>query len=110
MRRVRRLYAERRETLLAALADHWPADGEWIEPAGGNCVWVSLPGDADPETVLRAARGRGIAYTRGDAFFFDGGGVEHLCLSFARLPCEAIGSGVRELAAVIGRVRARRSA
>lgn len=103
VRRVRRLYAERRAALLGALAAHMPAGVRFSPPAGGNAVWVALPPAADPEELHQLARAAGIAYTRGDAFFFDGSGAGHLSLSFAALAPSRIAEGIERLAALVRR-------
>ena len=110
VRRQRRLYGARREALLTALASQMPEDVSWIEPAGGNTVWLTLPAAVDAARLLAESRNRGIAYTPGAAFFFnengiDGNGARHLLLSFARVPAEAMEAGVGELAALLGRCR-----
>ncbi|MBW2373942.1 MAG: PLP-dependent aminotransferase family protein, partial [Deltaproteobacteria bacterium] len=112
VRRQRRLYTARREALLAALADRMPEGTRWIEPAGGNAVWVTLPAGSDGRAVCAAARERGIAYATGDLFFLDGSGHEHLSLCFGRVEAERMDEGIRELAALVKRqkARARRSA
>lgn len=94
VRRVRRLYAERREALLAALRARMPEGTRAIPPAGGTSVWVTLPERVDPAALFAAAREAGVAYTRGDAFTQDGSGARHLSLSFARLAREEIEAGV----------------
>jgi DNA-binding transcriptional MocR family regulator len=104
VRRVRRLYTGRRDAMLAALAASMPEGVRWTEPRGGNAVWVTLPPAVDGELLLPRAREDGIAYTRGDAFYFDGvSGMESLSLSFARLDEEHIARGVEKLAGLVRR-------
>jgi GntR family transcriptional regulator/MocR family aminotransferase len=59
LRRARRRYAQRRQTLLVALARELP---EWRPrpSAGGLCVLVDLPADADEAAILGAATRCGI--------------------------------------------------
>jgi DNA-binding transcriptional MocR family regulator len=95
---------------MTALASQMPEDVSWIEPAGGNTVWLTLPAGVDAARLLAESRNRGIAYTPGAAFFFDGNGIDgngarHLLLSFARVPAEAMEAGVGELASLLGRCR-----
>lgn len=105
VRRVRKLYAERRAALLEALAEHMPEGTRWQEPAGGNAVWVTLPADVDALAVHVGAREAGIAYARGESFHLDGRGLENLYLSFARLGPDALHAAVEQLAAVARRCR-----
>lgn len=103
VRRVRKLYARRRDALLAALEAHMPDGARWRPPAGGNAVWLRLPDDADAEALHAAAAARGIAYGRGEAFALADGPAageaeRHLLLSFARLSEPDLAAAVAVLA------------
>jgi GntR family transcriptional regulator/MocR family aminotransferase len=102
VRRVRKLYASRREAMLRALGEQLPAGCTWIPPAGGNTVWLRLPDAADVERVHAAAAAAGIAYARGESFALVDGPASaeasrHLLLSFARIPHERIATSVAAL-------------
>ncbi len=101
VRRVRRLYGARRETMLSALATRMPEGVRWIPPSGGNAVWLTLPPAVDPDRLLERSRAEGIAYTRGDVFHLDGAGKQHLSLSFARLGEAEIEEGIAGLARLV---------
>jgi len=105
VRRVRKRYTARRAALLGALERTMPDGFEWVEPAGGNAVWATLPPGVDGAALFERAVEAGVGYGRGDAFFLDGSGLEHLSLSFAGLAPDAIDTGVERLAELIGRVR-----
>jgi 2-aminoadipate transaminase len=57
--RFRTRYRQKRDTMLAALAEFWPAETSILKPDGGLYVWASLPGiETEPgspffEEVLR---------------------------------------------------------
>jgi DNA-binding transcriptional MocR family regulator len=111
LKRLRRLYAERRDAMLIALRAAMPAGTAWSEPRGGQAVWVTLPPGADAARIYDAARARGVAYTRGEAFFVDGRGAAHLMLAFTPLDADAIAEGVAELGRIVRRhVRVRSTA
>ncbi len=105
VRRVRKLYTARGHALVAALRAHMPAGTEWIEPAGGNTVWVTLAPGVDPLALQAAARAEGIEYTRGDVFAGEGGGPPCISLSFAQLEPAVIDEGIARLAACMQRCR-----
>jgi DNA-binding transcriptional MocR family regulator len=107
VRRVRAVYAARRAALLAALARHMPRGTRWVEPAGGNAVWVTLPASRDGATLAARALEAGVAYTRGEAFFLDGGGAQHLHLCFAALEPSRIEEGVARLGELLRAPRRR---
>jgi DNA-binding transcriptional MocR family regulator len=90
-------YRRRRDVMLAALPERFPADAEWTRPAGGFYVWVSLPEYFDTPTLLAAAVERKVAYVPGTAFYPDGRGRQQMRLSFC-YPTEArIEEGVKRL-------------
>ena len=43
IRMIRRLYGERRDAMLAALEEFFPAEVSWTRPKGGLFLWVKLP-------------------------------------------------------------------
>ncbi len=105
VRRVRRLYAERLEALLAALAEHFPPGTRFARPAGGTAVWVELPPEVDAEALALAARDAGIALTRGEVAYHEDGGRSALYLCYASLPPAAIAEGIARLGRIAARKR-----
>jgi 2-aminoadipate transaminase len=97
--RLRETYRARRDAMLAALSDEFPAGARFSRPRGGFFTWVELPGDVDTDALLeRALDEAGTAFVPGSAFSADGrGGRRALRLSFASQPPEAIREGVRRL-------------
>ncbi len=100
VRRMRRSYAEREAALSEALAAALPEGAHFERPAGGTCVWVTLPPGTDGPVLHERARAAGILYSRGEPFFLDARGGEHLLLSFACHAPDALAQGARELAAI----------
>jgi len=91
------IYRARRDTMLEALARHFPPEARWTVPAGGFYVWVTLPEYFDTQAMLAAAVERRVAYVPGTAFYPDGSGGNRLRLAFC-YPTEAdIAEGVRRL-------------
>ena len=101
VRRVRRLYATRRDALVAALAAHMPAGSRWSTPRGGTLVWVAVPVGTDPERLQQEAHARGVGYVRGELFHADGGGGDHVALGFTTLDPEVIDAGIARFAAAV---------
>jgi DNA-binding transcriptional MocR family regulator len=58
---LRLAYAERRDTMLEAMAVSFPTTVTWTTPAGGFFVWVTLPEPLDAATVLIEAIARNVA-------------------------------------------------
>jgi DNA-binding transcriptional MocR family regulator len=90
-------YRSRRDAMLTALLEHFPASARWTRPAGGFYVWVALPSYVDTRAMLAAAVERRVAYVPGTAFYADGSGKERMRLAFS-FPSEGrIEEGVRRL-------------
>ncbi len=97
----RHTYAERRDTMIAALHAHMPPGTTWTNPAGGFFVWVTLPEGFDTAAMLPRAVTARVAYVPGTAFYADGLGSRQLRLSFCFPTPERITEGIRRLAAVL---------
>ena len=61
------IYRARRDTMLDALAEHFPPQAEWTRPAGGLFIWATLPGlhRHDRPAGAGAARERRLRARRG---------------------------------------------
>jgi DNA-binding transcriptional MocR family regulator len=98
----RELYRERRDTMLESLAALMPEGCRWTRPAGGFYVWLQLPPGLDSKSMLPRAISSRVAYVPGTGFYADGGGADHLRLSYCFPEPPRIREGVHRLAGVIG--------
>ncbi len=96
-----RTYAERRDAMLSALEEHFPAEVRWTRPEGGFFVWVELPEFLDAGSLLAEAVEHGVTFVPGSAFYPDGRGRNCMRLAFCYAEPEAIAEGIRRLAEVI---------
>jgi 2-aminoadipate transaminase len=96
-----RTYAERRNAMLEALAEHFPPEAKWTAPEGGFFVWVEMPSFLDLKSILAEAVERGVTYTPGDAFYPDGRGRNCMRLAFCFAEPDAIREGIARLAEVL---------
>lgn len=96
----RGVYAERRDAMLSALAEHLPKLS-WTEPDGGFYVWLTLPEQVDAKSMLPRAVKQLVAYTPGTAFYADGNGRNNIRLSFCYPTPDFIREGIRRLSAVL---------
>lgn len=67
--RVAGVYRERRDAMLAGLADALPDGSSWIRPEGGMFVWAKLPDGHDTTELLRTVITHDVAYVPGAPFF-----------------------------------------
>ncbi|GAA4453413.1 aminotransferase-like domain-containing protein [Phytohabitans houttuyneae] len=101
LKTYREIYRERRDALLAGLADLMPAGTTWTEPKGGLFVWATLPEGLDAKAMMPRAIAARVAYVPGTGFYADGTGAGHMRLNFSFPPPERIREGVRRLAGVM---------
>jgi DNA-binding transcriptional MocR family regulator len=95
------IYRARRDAMLEALQEHFPAEASWTMPAGGFYVWATLPDHVDTQAILAAAVERKVAYVPGTAFYPDGRGKDQMRLAFCYPPQERIREGIARLAALV---------
>jgi DNA-binding transcriptional MocR family regulator len=101
---LRAAYRERRDAMLAGLAELMPAGTTWTRPEGGMFTWVTLPEGIDAVRLLEEAVRRGVAFVPGSAFHVDGAGGSSLRLCFTSCPPDVIREGLARLAAALDRV------
>jgi len=102
---IRKVYRERRDVMLAALKEFFPAEAKWTYPQGGLFLWVTLPEGMSCQKLFEAALKENVAFVPGDSFYarngFDGEGQRHMRLNFSYGQPEQIREGIRRLAAAI---------
>jgi 2-aminoadipate transaminase len=97
----RELYRQRRDAMLESLDAQMPNGCHWTVPAGGFYVWLQLPEGVHSKAMLPRAVSSRVAYVPGTGFYADGGGSNHLRLSYCFPEPDRIREGVRRLASVI---------
>lgn len=100
--KIRTVYGDRRDHMLAALDREMPAGVSWSEPHGGMFIWVSMPQGLDgAELLAHSIETERVAFVPGQAFFPDGTGANTMRLSFSCTEPETIDEGIRRLANLI---------
>jgi 2-aminoadipate transaminase len=95
------IYRARRDTMLDALADHFPPQAEWTRPSGGLFVWATLPDFIDTTDLLARALQENVAFVPGEAAFLDGRGRNAMRLNFSGSDEDAIREGIRRIGEVV---------
>jgi 2-aminoadipate transaminase len=103
VRRIRAVYGERRNAMLAALERHFPPGVRWTAPQGGLFLWVTLPRGASAKALLAEALAKKVAFVPGASFFPNGGGDECFRLNFSYCAPDVIDEGIRRLGGVVRR-------
>jgi len=101
IRRVRQVYAQRRDAMIAALPATVPDGAEWSDPDGGMFVWVRLPGEVDTAELLPRALAHDVAFVPGAPFYPERPDHATLRLSFITHSPEEIRRGMARLARVL---------
>jgi len=95
------LYRGKRDVMLKALEDYFPAEAKWTLPRGGMFLWVTLPRRVNTRLMFQRAVAERVVYVIGDAFFPDGSGHNTMRLNFSYSDDDVIREGIRRLAKVI---------
>ena len=95
------VYRRRRDTMVQALSDVFPAGARWTYPNGGFYVWVTLPSGYDAQALLPVAVENLVAYVPGTAFYADDRGRDEMRLAFCYPTEERIVEGIRRLGRVL---------
>jgi DNA-binding transcriptional MocR family regulator len=97
------VYRERRDSMLAALAEHMPPGVRWSRPEGGLYIWVELPEQLDATLLTqRALEEHGVSAIAGAAFYPRGVAPERntMRLSFSMIPSGPAREGIARLGAL----------
>jgi 2-aminoadipate transaminase len=104
VKRIRKIYRERRDTMLRAMEEHFPPGVTWTRPQGGLFLWARLPDGVDTEELLKAAVEEKVAFVPGRAFYPGGdGGRCCMRLNFSYCEPEIIEEGINRLGRAIKR-------
>jgi 2-aminoadipate transaminase len=105
VRKIRSVYRERRDAMLAAMEEHFPEGVTWTRPQGGLFLWARMPESLDATELLEIAVEELVAFVPGHAFY-PGGNDGHCCmrLNFSYSSPEIIEEGIGRLGRAIKRL------
>ncbi|GGP79079.1 aminotransferase-like domain-containing protein [Streptomyces melanogenes] len=95
--KVRAAYGERRDAMLAGLADALPEGSSWNRPEGGMFLWATLAPGSDATASLKEAVAHDVAYVPGAPFFAGTPDPAALRLCFVTSAPDEIAEGLRRL-------------
>jgi 2-aminoadipate transaminase len=95
------IYRRRRDVMLGALREHFPAQATWTEPAGGLFIWATLPDFIDTGDLLARALREDVAFVPGQSAYLDGRGHSSMRLNFSGVGDDEIREGIRRIGKVI---------
>jgi 2-aminoadipate transaminase len=104
VKKIRAVYRERRDVMLAALAEYFPPEVTWTHPEGGLFLWMTLPEGLDMQHLFQAALRENVAFVPGDCFYPGGDeGSRHMRLNFSHSNPQQIREGIRRLGLAVAR-------
>ncbi|MEU9988882.1 PLP-dependent aminotransferase family protein [Streptomyces sp. NPDC048045] len=95
--RVRTVYGERRDAMLAGLAEALPEGSVWNRPEGGMFLWARLPDSYDTTALLPRVVAQDVAYVPGAPFYAADPDPATLRLCFVTQTPKEIEEGLRRL-------------
>jgi 2-aminoadipate transaminase len=98
---IQREYAKKKDAMIEALNQYFPAGASWTNPQGGLFVWVKAPDCIDTTAMFREAINAKVAYVVGIAFYPHRNDNCHMRLNFSAVEPERIVEGVRRLGDLI---------
>jgi 2-aminoadipate transaminase len=98
---IQREYAKKKDAMIEALNQYFPAGASWTNPQGGLFVWVKAPDCIDTTAMFREAINAKVAYVVGIAFYPHRNDNCHMRLNFSAVDPERIVEGVRRLGDLI---------
>ncbi len=98
VRRIRRVYEKRRNTMVDALSELWPDGCNWTHPQGGLFLWARVPNSINTVDFLKEALEKKVAFVPGVNFFpYGDGGHDAMRLNFSNAQPEMIVEGIQRL-------------
>ncbi len=101
IKRTRKAYKERRDTMLDALEKYFPEEASWNRPEGGMAIWVRLPESLNTNQLLLQAVEQGVIFSPGEHFYSSQPRKNMMRLSFTMTTPALIEEAVRRLGGMI---------
>jgi 2-aminoadipate transaminase len=98
---IKKVYGQRRDAMLAALAENFPPSSRWTRPDGGLFLWVELPEGVRAEELFEKAIAERVAFVPGAPFFAADPRHNFMRLNFSNSRPEAIEEGIRRLGRIL---------
>jgi 2-aminoadipate transaminase len=101
IKRIAQFYRGRRDVMLAAMEQEFPAGVTWTHPKGGLFIWVTLPEALDAKELLNKCLEHEVAFVPGGPFFPAGSHRNNMRLNFSNMPEDRIREGIHRIAKVL---------
>jgi 2-aminoadipate transaminase len=101
LRKVRRIYRERRDAMIKSIKKYLPKNIELLKPEGGLFVWIRFAPEVDLAPVFEACMKNGVIFSLGSLFYDSTNGKNEMRLSYAANSPEKIEEGIKILGEII---------
>ncbi|MEG0291806.1 MAG: PLP-dependent aminotransferase family protein [Anaerovoracaceae bacterium] len=99
--KICKVYGERRDCMINAMKEHFPAECKFTYSTGGLFTWVVLPEYMNAKEMAPQCLEKGVAYVPGGSFFPNGGNENTFRLNYSCMPEDKIVKGIKLIAEVI---------
>lgn len=104
-RRVRRIYAARRDALVEALGRHLRGALRFTKPDGGMAIWAEVDPAIDVDAWVQAGECEGVLFSPSHRYAFEGHAQPFLRLGFTSLDESELDEAARRMRRALGRLR-----
>jgi 2-aminoadipate transaminase len=101
--RLCEVYGARRDAMLEAIGQHFPAEAKWTRPDGGLFLWMELPEGKNGEQFFEEALRRRVAFVPGAPFFASRPQRDFIRLNFSNQSVEMISEGIKRIGSLLKR-------
>lgn len=102
IKKLRHVYKQKRDRMLATLERYMPEGVEWSSPQGGFFIWLNIPTTVNSSELLKKAIEQNVVYLPGAGCYAEGeGGKNNIRLSFSFVKLPQIEPSIRKLAELI---------
>lgn len=98
---IRALYKKRRDVILQAMEEYFPAGSKWTHPEGGLFLWLTFPAGVSAAKVFAKCIEMKVAGVTGDAFFPNEKTDRNMRINFSNMSEERIVEGIKRMALAI---------
>ncbi len=95
------LYKHRRDVIIKAMEDEFPAGVEWTHPEGGLFLWVTVPEGCSASKVFHKCIEMKVAAVIGDAFYPNEKTDRSMRINFSNMPDDKIIEGIKRMGQAI---------
>ena len=99
--KIRDVYRERRDVMIAAMEEHFPEEVTFSRPIGGLFLLVTAPEGVNTTELLEEAIKQKVAFVPGADFHIGGSGANTFRLNFSNAKPEQIRTGIERLGTLL---------